>query len=128
MNKIYMLLLATVITSCALRGIRQDDLDAWKGVDLIELETHQLFSTVPLQKNDLSDGTTLYNYSNSNSHTNPVNCFTNAYGYTNCSGGDTSTVTCSNQFFVKNKKVLSYRAIGSCYTDCSVRPASRPCQ
>lgn len=127
MHKWIMFILVALITSCAHKGVRQADLDSWKGVDLIELETHQLFSTIPLQKSELSDGTTLYNYSNSGSKKMPTNCFTNAYGYTSCSGGGTKTTTCSNQFFVKDKKVLSYRALGKCYTDCSVRPPSKPC-
>ncbi len=125
-NKIIITLL--FCSSCAnvsiWKSVKQEDLNAWKGVDLIELETHPLFTTLPFTKRLLSDDSELHIFNNS--RTASVNCNHDKFlNTTSCSGGD--TITCSNQFFVKNGKVIEYRPVGKCYTDCSTRPKSKPC-
>jgi hypothetical protein len=84
--------------------VRPADLEAWQGAPRIELETHPLFSTLPRAATLLSDGRELWDYPN-------------------CVDG----VCCHNQFFLAGPSVQAYRAVGSCYTDCSTRPASRQC-
>ena len=122
MKKVISLFVALSCSACSTvrqeNLVRQEDLLSWQNVDIIELEMHPLFSTFSLQKNILSDGSTLYVYNNTGSTV----CVTNKSGITVC-----SNITCSNQFLVRDKKVLAYRVVGHCYTDCSVRSLSRPC-
>ncbi len=112
------LLVALMGVGCAtvLQSVRPADLDAWRGVSSDELVLHPLFSTIPKKVEPLSNGGELWTYSNCNSGFSCIgpNCF------------DTSAC-CYNQFMVRNSTVESYRAVGRCYTDCSVRPASRQC-
>lgn len=129
MKTIFLFSLILYLSSCALiKKVHQEDFDAWENVDLIELETHPIFSTMPMRKQDLSDGTTLYIYTNSASNLTPTSCRSNSYGTTTCYGGQEETISCSNQFFVKHNKVLKYRALGDCYTNCISRPTSKPCK
>jgi len=121
----FLILSLLLLSSCA--TVQQADVDAWKGVNVIELETHPVFSSMSLEKRELSNGTIQYNYINKGSRTSPTNCYKNMNGSTNCYGGNSVSITCNNQFSVKDKIVLEYRPLGKCYTDCSARPESRPC-
>ncbi len=116
------------LVGCAGKSVRQEDVESWKGVQFSELESHPVYSTMELKKTELSTGETLYDYVNSNTHQTQKSCFTNAYGYTSCSGGGMQTVKCNHQFFVKNNVIVKYRPLGVCYTDCSRRPESRTCK
>lgn len=104
------LLLAALLTGCA--HVNQDDLNSWAGAPTCALQMHQVFSTMPKRVEALDGGRELWTYSNC-SH--PV-------------GGDPETVRyapdvcCHNQFVVNGQTVESYRTIGSCRTDYSVRP------
>jgi hypothetical protein len=120
---ILILLLNVAMAACA-HLVRDDDLNAWKGVPLIELETHPFFSSLPLEKRPLSNGQELWIYSNTEAHADGE-----------CSDGDCQakikTKGCLNQFMVSGGQVLEYRPIPlhiiSCVTTCKTRPASRPC-
>lgn len=85
--------------------VRPADLEAWQGAPVMELETHPYFSIEPRKVTPLSDGGQLWNY-------------------TTCAGAD---VCCHSQFLVAGPVVKAYRAVGHCFTDCTSRPASRPC-
>lgn len=85
-------------------SVRKEDLDAWIGVRAEEVQTHALFSTLPKRTEALEGGRELWTYSNCGSES-----------------------CCHNQFFVRDGVVESYRANGRCYTDCTIRPASRRC-
>lgn len=133
------LLLAFVSGSCVemLQGprtVRQYDLQAWEGAPTRDLQMHPLFSTLPKRVERLSDGAEFWTFSNCLEQQQPISCNTSgssmskAYeSSTSCSGGETNTTCCYNQFLVQGDHVASYRAIGNCYTDCSTRPASRQC-
>jgi hypothetical protein len=104
--------------------VQQADLAAWPGVSIRELQTHAFFSSLPKRVEVLGDGEELWTYSNCAATTEPVTC--NPVGSSMvCTGGDTDRVCCHNQFFVKNGAVESYRPVGRCRTDCSVRPGGR---
>lgn len=127
MRTIAGVLLLPMLSGCLLlsvrRTVRQEDLQSWNGVPLVELQTHTLFSTIPKRVELLQDGHQLWTYSNC--VTRPINC--SGYGASlDCSGGDQAC--CYNQFLVDDQRVEWYRAAGSCYTDCTVRPPSRACQ
>jgi hypothetical protein len=122
------LFLVLLLTGCmtAFKKVRVEDTSAWQGVSVTELETHPIFASMQLERRQLSEGGELYIYTNSRMVRSPTNC--HQYGnHVSCSGGHTGMLSCSNQFFVKDKKVMSYNPVGKCYTDCSARPASKPC-
>lgn len=124
------ILLLLLCFSCS--SVEQKDVDAWLGVDVIELETHPVFSTMQLKKQKLSDGRVMFDYIERTHHRNDVQCYDDGFGRRGmrsrtCTGGERVTFECHNQFFVKGKIIQSYRPSGACYTNCSLRPASNPC-
>lgn len=122
-----------VTVSCGLaHTVRPADLDAWRDVPVGELELHPLFSTMPREVRPLSDGGELWIFRNCSSGNAPVNCTHTPASVvtparTTCNGGEEYSTCCHNQFIVRDKRVVSYRANGDCYTDCTVRPSSKPC-
>jgi hypothetical protein len=135
----------SIILSCTpsivkpVKLIYTEDIDSWKGLDFIELETHPEFSTMQLQIKELSNGDKLYDYVNTVRVKRPVYTDCSSFSYkslskTDCetSGGDYH-ITCHHQFFIrtngqtKNKYIVQYRPVGRCKTDCARRPSSRPC-
>lgn len=119
-----LLILMLVLSGC--QTVRRDDVAAWKGAPLSDLETHPVYAAMPLEKRPLTNGSVLWIHTNKGSYTTETSC--NKYGNrVSCSGGDNVTVQCSHQFIVKEATVQEYRPVGQCYTDCSRRPASHPC-
>ncbi|MGJ7609026.1 hypothetical protein ACSFA7_32135 [Variovorax sp. LT1R20] len=114
------------ITGCA--TVRQQDLDAWVGVPVEALDTHQVFLTMPVYRTQTDSGIEIRNYVNSK---DIEQCFArsgvrrgdNKYvshsAFITCS--DTRLV-CNNMFYVQAGKVTRYAPTGNCYTDDSVRP------
>lgn len=126
---LFALIIAGCATSTPARGVRQSDLEAWKGAPLIKLETHALFSSAPLTRRRLSDGSELWDYRTCRTYQDDLRC-TSSRGVfgtvdTSCTGGGTSSSCCHNQFFVRGGAVESYRPVGRCYTDCIKRPGGR---
>lgn len=120
-----------VLLSCG-RGpqVRAPDLASWRGIPLIELETHPDFSSMPLERRSLSDGSELRTYSACGTYVTDSRC--TAVGYANwatvnCRNGQKVTRCCDNQFLVRSNVVEWYRTVGPCMTACWVRPISRPC-
>lgn len=109
--------------------VRASDLASWKSVPVIELEKHTFFSTLPREVRPLSDGSELWDLSHCVSGKTQTTCrswsneyWANGAVQTTCSGGQSYTNCCHNQFIVRGGVVEEYRAVGNCYTDCSVRP------
>jgi hypothetical protein len=126
LKKILLLILLIFASSCTTtRTVRQEDLNSWVNVRVIELETHPIFSSMQLEKRKLSDGSELWIYTNQGEpHTRCfTNPFSNQFGYVNCS---TAQAVCSNQFLVNQGYVKWYKPIGNCYTDCTLRPNDLP--
>lgn len=106
---------SALVTACALREpILKQDLDAWAGVPLIELETHPGFSVLPRDIRKLSDGTELW-------------VVTNCAAYQNRARQVVSEACCYSSFRVAESKVASMSMRGSCRSECSDRPTSKPC-
>lgn len=120
------MMLIAVLASVGCRGVRQDDLNAWIGVHVNEVQTHALFSTIPKSVEDMGGGKQLWTYSNCGTGRTVTVCTPVGQNVV-CSGGHEYTSCCHNQFFVERDRVSGYRVTGKCYTDCSIRPASRPC-
>lgn len=128
-QSIALLSVITFFSGCSiLRKVHSEDLQAWQGVHVSELETHPAYSVMNLRKQELSTGDLLFDYIDSKTYTEDIDCNTNS-GQTTCSGGETYTVSCHHQFFVKDNKIREYRTLGKrCFTDCSRRPASNKCK
>ena len=125
------------LTGCATfleqRTIRQSDLNSWIDAPVDELTRHPLFSTLPREVRPLADGGELHIYSYKFKNKDDVTCKENGWSRNvDCSGGGEREAGCVSQFIVKNGlvKELTVVAMGGaqCYTDCSNRPKSRPCQ
>ena len=116
------ILLGALLGGC----VHQADLQAWVGAPVRDLQLHPLFSALPKKTEQLGHGSELWTYSNCVAYTTPVTC-SNIGGTVICSGGASGVSCCHNQLVVRGPMVEGYRVIGHCRTDCSVRPASRPC-
>lgn len=132
--KLYIIILLILIfmSGCALKSVRQQDLNSWKGVSVEELDTHSLFLTLPVIKTKTESGIEIRVYPNK---VNVSSCYENGninnngylnYSqfnmYQNCSN---QLVGCDNIFYIKDKKIIEYKPVGSCYTDETVQPEKR---
>lgn len=118
-------ILCAMLIGCATTA-RPNDIEAWQGAPTVDLQTHPLFSTVPKKVEPLADGSELWTFSNCASGRTPEICDMVGKAVV-CGGGEPTQTCCYNQFLVRGASVAWYRTVGNCYTDCSVRPASRPC-
>lgn len=115
-----------MLAASACASVRTSDLDAWRGVRADEVRVHPLFSSLPKQSERLDDGGELWTFTNCAPGVTPRVC--NPVGNALvCSGGAQYQACCNNQFLVRGSTVEWYRVSGQCRTDCSLRPASRPC-
>jgi hypothetical protein len=130
-------LLATVLCGCAwtnngtqkqaVEEARSAEMDAesWQGRPLIDLETQPMFSTLPKQVTELSDGSQMWSFQRCRAYEMPAQCASFPIGsvqFTNCTGGRIDRSCCIRQFRVVDKTVKSFRALGPCVTGCQVRP------
>lgn len=106
-------------------SVRPEDVAAWSGVPLIELETHAIFSILPKETRPLSDGTEMWVYASC-----PILTVhgESLYARMRCSGAEKGPECCHNQFIVKSGTIVSYRPTGPCFTGCASRPKSNPCR
>lgn len=118
-------LAALTLYGCA--TVRQSDLDAWVGVPVVYLESHSLFSTLPVKVMPAPGGGEIRNYMNG---ADVQNCTASAYvprtmrTVTASESCTTTRVGCNNRFLVRDGKVVEYRPVGQCMTDNRVRPES----
>ena len=124
--------LALLVSGCAFKSVRQQDLNSWVGMPVEALDTHSLFLTLPTVKTITKSGIEIRVYPNKRNYSS---CFgsgnlnSNGYlsyssfnSYQNCSSG---LVGCDNIFYIKNEKVIEYKPVGRCYTDKTVQPEKR---
>jgi len=115
--------------------MRPADEEAWANAKLIELETHETFSTMEHEVRRLSDGTDMWIFpqcsggkarcrSTATAISGPV--ATTAVGGTTCEMDDPRC--CYHQFIVSEGVIKSYRARSrqpyTCRSNCLTRPAS----
>src|SRR5579863_2289143 len=121
------------LSGCA--AVHQEDLDAWKGAPVAELEKHPFLMTLPVVRTVASDGTEIRRY-------------INGRNIESCSGGgavfkgvvDSATyntfsncmqtfAACNAVFYIKDGHIQDVAAIGTggmrCYTDETLRPGFR---
>jgi hypothetical protein len=124
------LLLSFILAGCA--TVHQEDIDAWAGRPVSDLDRHPIFMTFPVVRTTTPDGTEVRDYVNGKT---VAQCSsggsvfsgyvsTAAYsGFTNCMQ---NFAACHGIFYIKNGTVDHVSAIGTggmhCYTDASLRP------
>lgn len=115
--------------------IRKGDQDAWRGVPLIELETHEIFSTMEREVRQLSDGHTMWMLVQCKG--GGTHCRGGAVAIPNGAGGATAFGSancvnddpkcCYHQFVIEDGYVASYHARGQpyvCRATCANWPQS----
>lgn len=126
------LCLFLLLTGCAVKTVRQEDLNAWVGVPVEALDTHSLFLTVPMYKTFTESGIEIRNYVNGIDVA--PQCFSHGAGYvsgnnvnfnTFSSCNNATKVVCNNIFYIRNGLVTEYAPTGRCYTDETVQPQER---
>ena len=135
MRRLWGLLFAGfVVVSCGGSSSRPKvnpaDLDAWRGIPIIELETHPVFSVQRRTVRELSDGSQMWIFSRCFDEGEDCAAVVTRSGNlgtarTHCSSG---TSCCHNQFIIRKGTVERREVIGPCFTTCDGRPASRPCE
>ena len=126
---ISLVVLALLLYGCAGNMVRQQDLDAWVGVSVDELDTHSFFLTLPVSKTITESGIEVRVYSNKQ---NVSSCFdtgnidgkaySNDASFTAIQNCSSRIVGCDNIFYIKDRKVLEYKPVGQCYTDETTQP------
>jgi hypothetical protein len=132
MRCVWFLVALLCLSGCA--TVRPEDLAAWKGRPVADLDKHPVFATMRLVRSHAADGTEIRNYVNG---TTGVSCSGTDSGQVigstalvNQSGACiSSTPACINIFHVNNGVFESYTPIGTggarCYTDERAQPAFR---
>lgn len=128
-----------LFSGCAIRQVRQSDLDAWKDVPVEALDTHSLFLTFPMVKTITESGVEIRVYSNKvgissctqnalstknsslsgTGNTAQGMSYQNFNAFQNCSS---RLVGCDAIFYIRDGKVLEVKPVGQCYTDETGRP------
>ncbi len=129
----YKILFMPILLCCALGGclhnkdVRRDDLNAWKGVPVEELESHYMFSQIHMVKTLQDSGLEIRDYMNKqginscdkygliNGYMSPENFD----AFSNCTS---QLIGCDNIFYIRDGKVLKYTPVGLCFTDDTSRP------
>jgi hypothetical protein len=121
---------AMLVSACAVKSVRQPDLDAWVGMPVEALDMHSLFLTVPMVRTKTESGIEIRNYANGR---NMASCsgfaganlsgsWVSGNSFSSCTSG---WVGCNNIFYIKDGKVIEYAPTGRCYTDETVQPQAR---
>ncbi|WP_136626624.1 hypothetical protein [Bradyrhizobium macuxiense] len=133
-----LLMLSLSLTGCL--SVRQEDVDAWTGRPVGELDVHPVFLTMKMMRTVTPDGTEIRNYVNSKDVMScggggAVTPGFKPQGYSAIAAPTTyssnvmctsSTPTCNNLFYIKGGIVQRFTPVGSggarCFTDERMRP------
>ena len=120
-----------LVASCATKpqetSVRQQDLDAWVGVSVEALDSHEFFMKVPMYRTRTDGGTEVRIYAYGfnlgecfgEAGATKVGDFVDVDEFFACSR---SLVVCNHMFFIREGKVLEYAPTGRCMTNDTVRP------
>ena len=127
---LYALIIATLITGCA--SVHKEDLDAWAGRPVSDLDKHPILLTFPVVRTTAADGTEIRDYVNGR---NVAQCSgggavfagqVNMATYSTFNNCMQSFAACHGIFYIKNGIVERVSAVGTggmrCYTNESIRP------
>ncbi|MEA2018408.1 MAG: hypothetical protein U9N59_08160 [Campylobacterota bacterium] len=131
-KSIILIILALLVSGCAIKSVRQQDLNSWVGMPVEALDTHSLFLTLPVIKTITKSGIEIRVYPNKrnfgscfgggNLNSSRYLSYASFNSYQSCSSG---LVGCDNIFYIKDDKVIEYKPVGRCYTDKTVQPEKR---
>lgn len=109
--------------------VHQDDLDAWQGRPVSDLEKHPVFLTIQAVRTKASDGTEIWNYVNGRNISQCVSGNASPLsfsGYKDFTACMQTVAACNNIFYIKDGEIERYTPIGTggarCFTDKRVRP------
>ena len=115
------------VAGCA--TVHQEDLDAWAGHPVSDLDKHPILLTFPVVRATAADGTEIRDYRNVAQCSGGGSVFAGQVsmatysGFTNCMQ---QFAACHGIFYIKNGVIDHVSAIGTgglrCYTDASMRP------
>jgi len=113
--------------------VRQQDLDTWVGVPVAVLDTHPLFTTLPMVRTVGQDGVETRDYVNKkyvagclpSGATNTKIYTMNAGTYRAFRVCSENMIGCDNVFTIKNGVVTQFAPVGQCKTSEVVRPQGR---
>ena len=121
----------SMVASCASKpkepSVRQQDLNAWVGVSVEALDSHDFFMKIPMYRTKTDGGTEVRIYAYGfnlgecfgEAGATKVGDFVNVDEFFACSR---SLVVCNHMFFIRNGKVLEYAPTGRCMTNDTVQP------
>jgi hypothetical protein len=117
---------------CGCATVHQEDLDAWAGRPVSDLDKHPIFVTLPVVRTITPDGTEIRDYVNGR---NVASCSSggtvfasqvNFATYNNFTDCMQNFAACHGIFYIKNGIVQNVSAIGTggmrCYTNEATRP------
>ena len=113
---------ALVLAGCAAKRVNSDDLYAWKGVPVEALDTHPLFSTLPMTKGTGPNGIEVRTYQNSKQSSACKDAMLGGVAVLDCGK---QARACTTEFYVQDQRVIEALARGPCYTDRATRPAAK---
>lgn len=125
------LVIVPLLAACATERTEQkQDLEAWVGVSVETLDTHVLFSTMPMFRTNTDNGTEIRNYAYGydfgecfvKAGASKPGDFVNTSTFITCSS---SRIVCNNLFYIKEEKILEYAPTGRCHLDIRTQPTTR---
>lgn len=131
------ILILLLLVSCSSRPKKSDLKSAWIGQNLITLEKHSYFSTLPTEKKELSSQETLVNIQEQRYRaTGGQTCFGSGMGWgyysrfgvgaSACSPQQYSQDNCTHQFTVQKGKITNYELVGNnCSLECKHMPSQK---
>jgi hypothetical protein len=124
--------LGVFVAVCACATVHQEDLDAWAGHPVADLDKHPIFLTFPVVRTTAADGTEIRDYVNGRNTTSCSSGGTVFAGsvsletyssFTNCMQ---NFAACHAIFYIKNGVIDHVSGVGSggmrCYTNETFRP------
>jgi hypothetical protein len=114
-RSITILLVAALVTGCATKIVRQSDLDAWRGVPVIALDTHSLLLTFPMVRTITESGLEIRIYSE---RINVSSCHGGGEALPLRSGGPRCPPPCSMRIRVASR---GWWAATVCFTSGTAR-------
>jgi hypothetical protein len=125
-----MIILAMGVSCASVPPAPQQDLAAWKGASVEELDAHTFFKTVPMFRTKTDSGTEIRNYAYGynfgecfgQAGASKFGDFVHENDFITCSS---SRIVCNNIFYIKEEQVLEYAPTGRCDIDEKVLPERR---
>lgn len=117
-------------------GAAEARLDAaWRGRPVVAMETHPVFSSMEVRRQEVSDGSLIFHHLRCagwqepavvSSHTSAPNPYFGQHTTSVVNGGASGTACCDRQFVVRDGVVQSYRQVAGKDSACTAEVAFYP--